>query len=117
MKKLFTLMMAALLAAVVSVGCAQLQSATSLTPNEQMATAITTTTAARKTADTLFKSAKITAAETLAVNRQCDAVIALVQSAHELPAGSAGVATDLQQMAALLASLQTYLLQLQTVPK
>lgn len=79
-----------------------------LTPHEQEASALTVATAARLGAQKLLKAHSISPDEAQAVNNQADAVVALVQAARALPAGSSGLPGTLTQIGTLLQNLQPY---------
>lgn len=101
----------AIAAVAVSVGCAQLSSSTSLTPNMQEAVALSAVKDASQNVDTLLKAHKISVADAQAVHDTCAKVITLVKAARGLPAGDGTVASDLTQISELLTTLAPYLTQ------
>ena len=115
-KSLSTLLAGVMLAC--TVGCASLTSSTSLTPNEQMASATVTARAAVQSADQLLATGKINPDEAAQLKSQADQLVAMVKTIRALPVGSTTQGSDLAQLATLTAALSTYVTSLQTgVPK
>lgn len=90
-----------------AVGCAALQSTTTLTPNEQEAAVLVGATTAVQTGQTLYDAGKISKADFASIVTQSNSVVAVIKAVRSQPA-STDPTNQLLQAAQLLATLQTF---------